>query len=214
MPHRPIVHLPAQLDLGLYLVALSDRHIPHVVAEPDDPQLMGEGVAHRCPHPGGQLVLYRLVLPVAGDDLPGQTHPGPDESVLPVAVGGLVQVHEVHVDLLVGDLPAILGGQVAVGLLQQIKAVDPHLAGGEGVAPGDDAAALLVVVGVLHHLGDLGVRLHGGLVYHLAGQVAGGVQRICHLGGPLSHCLQHLGTVQKLTAYNKPELTVFHIHEK
>ena len=214
MAHRPVVHLPAQLDLGLHLVALGDGHVPHVVAEADDPQFMGEGIAHRRPHPGGQLVLHRLVLPVAGDDLPGQTHPGPDEAVLPVAVGGLVQVHEVHVDLLVGDLPVVLGGQMAVGLLQQAEAVNPHLAGGEGVAPGDDAAAVLVVVGVLHHLGDLRVGLDGGLVHHLAGQVSALVQSVRHLGGPLGHGLQHLGAVQELAAYHKPEFAIFHIHGK
>jgi hypothetical protein len=34
------------------------------------------------------------VLPEADDDLALQPHVGPDESELPVAIGGLVQIHE------------------------------------------------------------------------------------------------------------------------
>ena len=90
--------------------------------------------------------------------------------MLPVTVGSLVQVHEVHVDLLIGDLPIILGRQMAVGLLQQIESMNPHLAGREGVAPGHHAAACIVVVGLFHDLGDLRVGLDGGLVYQFAGQ--------------------------------------------
>ena len=69
-------------------------------------------------------------------------------------MGSLIQVHKVHVDLLVGDLAVILGGQVAIGLLQQIKAVDPHFARGEGVAPHDDTCALLVNIGLIEGLAD------------------------------------------------------------
>ena len=49
------------------------------------------------------------------------------------------------------------------GLLQQLKALDPHLVGAEGVAPGDDAGAGIVVVGLLSPLGDLVIGLSGDL---------------------------------------------------
>ena len=76
--------------------------------------------------------------------------------MLPVAVSGLVQVHEVHVDLVIGDLQIILGCQMAVWLLQVGKAVDPHL-GAEGMAPGDDAGTGIVVVCFLDDLRNLGI---------------------------------------------------------
>ena len=98
--------------------------------------------------------------------------------MLAVAVGGLVQIHEVHVDLFIGNLAVVLGGKVAVGLLQVGKAVDPHFAGAEGVAPGDDARAVLVIVGLAHHVGDLGVGLGGNFVDDFAGQIAGGAARL------------------------------------
>ena len=45
--------------------------------------------------------------------LRGIAQAGGDEAVLAVAVGGLVQVHEVHVDLFIGNLAVVLGGKVA-----------------------------------------------------------------------------------------------------
>ena len=123
-------------------------------------------------------------------------------------MGRLVQVHEVHVDLFVGDLPVVLGGKVAVGLLEAGKAVDPHLGGGEGVAPGDDTGAGIVVVGLLDHVGDLLVALGGDLVDQGIGQRL--AQLIRHLRGPNGHCLQHILAIQGLTAYYEPKLHIFH----
>ena len=45
------------------------------------------------------------------------THPRLDEAGLPVAVGGLVKVHEVHVDLSPGQIPVELRVQVEERLL-------------------------------------------------------------------------------------------------
>ena len=213
LAHRPGVDLPAQLGLDLYLIALGDGHFPHVVAKAHDLQLLADGHTHSGPHPGTQALLDVLILPVTGDDLAGHPQPGGDEAVLPVAVGGLVEVHEVHVDLIVGDLTVVLGGKMAVGLLEIHKAVDPHLGGREGVAPGDDAAALVVVVGLLDYIGNLLVGLGGDLIDQLAGQVTGGIHLLHHLGGTLGYRFQDLGTVQKLAAYHKPKLSLFHIHD-
>ena len=210
--HGPGVDLPAQPGLDLHLVALGHGHFAHVVAEPHDLQLAGARHADGGAHPAAQTLLDFLILPVPGDDLARHPQPGRQEPVLPVAVGGLVQVHEIHVDLLVGDLAVVLGGKMAVGLLQIHKAVDPHLAGTEGVAPGDDARTAGVVVGLAHHVGNLLVGLGRDLVDHPAGQIARGVQQIRHLGGTAGHGLQHLGSVQKLTAHHKPEFIFLHTH--
>ena len=73
-------------------------------------------------------------------------------SELDVAVSTLVQVHEVHVNLAPGDLGIVLSVEMKQGLLQLLQALDPHLSGGEGVHPGDDTHALLIVVGSQHDL--------------------------------------------------------------
>ena len=210
--HRPGVHLPAQLHLGLHLVALGHGNLPHVVAEAHDLQFLADGHAHGGAHPATQPVLHRLVLPVAGDDLAGGAQPCPDEAVLPVAVGGLVQVHEVHVDFFIGDGAVVLGGKMAPGLLQAGKAVDPHLRGAEGVAPGHDTGAGGVVVCLAHHVGNFLVGLGGDLVDQLAGQAAGGVQRLGHFGGAGGHRLQNLRPVEELAAHHEPEFILFHAH--
>ena len=208
----PGVHLPAQLGLHLDLVALGDGHLAHVVAKAHDLEALGEGHADGGAHPAAQALLNGLVLPVAGDDLARHAQARGDEAVLAVAMGGLVQVHEVHVDLFVGDLQVVLRGKVAVGLLQVGEAVDPHLARGEGVAPGDDAGALLVVVRLADDVGDLLVGLRGDLVDQLAGQVAGGVQRVGHLRGALSDGLKDLRAVEELAADDEPEFVLLHAH--
>src|SRR5699024_7200689 len=84
--------------------------------------------------------------------------------------------------------------------------------GGEGVAPGDDTAAVIVIVGGLHHVGDLLIGLGRDLVYQLAGQVSGGVEGVHHLGGAAIHDLQHFGAIQELAAHDKPKFFVVHVH--
>ena len=58
-----------------------------------------------------------FILPMTNDHLPVQAHPGPDESVLAVTVRGLIEIHEVHVDFLIGDFDIVLSGKMAIRLL-------------------------------------------------------------------------------------------------
>ena len=73
------------------------------------------------------------------------------------------------------------------------------------MAPGDDARAVLVVVGLAHHVGDLGVGLGGNFVDDFAGQIAGGVQLIGHLRRAGGDGLEDFRAVQKLTAHDEPK---------
>ena len=92
-----------------------------------------------CPDP----VLDDGILPVAGDGLAGQPESGLDVGELAVAVGGLVQVHEVHVDLAPGEIAVELGVEMEKRLPQSLQAGDPHPRRRERVHPGDDADALV-----------------------------------------------------------------------
>ena len=93
-----------------------------------------------------------------------------DVGVFAVTVRRLVQVHEVHVDALPGDLDISLGRQVQQGLAQDLEAADPHLRGAEGVHPGDDAEDAVIRAGLEHRsLDGVGV-LQDGLPYDRRGE--------------------------------------------
>ena len=182
--------------LGLDLVALCDGDLAHVVAEAHDLHVLRHGHADGGLHPVADALVNLFVLPVAGHDLAGLAQAGADEAVLPVAVGGLVEVHEVHVDFVVRDLLVVLGGKVAPGLLQVAQPVDPHLGRGEGMAPGDDAGALAAVVGLPDNVADLFVGLGGHLVDQRIGQNPGKLLR--HFLRAGLHGLQNLRPVKEL----------------
>jgi hypothetical protein len=71
-----------------------------------------------------------------------------EEAGLAVAVRGLVEVHEVHVDVGPGQVAVELRVQVAERLAQRAEAGDPHLGGREGVHPQDHAGATRIGVGL------------------------------------------------------------------
>jgi hypothetical protein len=64
-----------------------------------------------------------------------------DEARLAVAVGRLVEVHEVHVDLVPGQVAIELGVEMDERLAQEGEAADPHLRGRERVHPEDQPGA-------------------------------------------------------------------------
>ena len=118
-----------QALLELHAVAVGHGNVVHVHAEHQAAYLTGIGNTgcHTCPD--SNLLLNGLVLPVAADHLAGYAHAGADVAELYVAVGTLVQVHEVHVDAVPGYLGVVLRVEVEQRLLQRLQALDPHLGG-------------------------------------------------------------------------------------
>lgn len=57
----------------------------------------------------GEVLSYAGLLPVTDDGLAVQAEAAEEGPILAVAVGGLVQVHEVHVNRGPGDVPIELG---------------------------------------------------------------------------------------------------------
>ena len=92
----------------------------HVVSEAHDLHILGHCHADGGLHPAADAGLHVLVLPVTGDDLARLAESGSDEAVLAVAVRGLIEVHEVHVDLFVGNLAVILRGKMQPRLLRPL----------------------------------------------------------------------------------------------
>ena len=92
------VHFPAEADLGGNLVAFRDGNVAHVVADAGDLEVARGVPAAGGAGPGGEALVDFRVLPVADDDLARQAQARADVPELAAAVGGLVQVHEIHVD--------------------------------------------------------------------------------------------------------------------
>src|SRR5699024_7684650 len=137
----PGVHGDAEPQLRLGLVTLGDGDVAHVVTEAGELQRMHLGPAGRGAGPAPDPGLHDRVARVTHHGLAVHAQAGGDVTELAVAVRGLVEVHEVHVDRGPGQLHVRLGVQVQQRGAQGVQALDPHLRGGEGVHPGDDAHA-------------------------------------------------------------------------
>lgn len=111
----PGVDLPAELLLYLYLIALCDGDVAHIVAETHDLHVLRDGHADGRLHPAADARLHVLILPVPGDDLARLAKSCADEAVLTVTVRCLIEVHEVHVDLFIGNFAVILRGEMRHG---------------------------------------------------------------------------------------------------
>ena len=161
--HAVMVDLPAELNLRFHLVAFGHGNVVHVVADAADSDVRGLHHADGRSHPASQRILHGGICPVAHDHLALDAHAGYDMAVLPVAVGGLIFIHEIHVDGVIGDLFIKLGVQMAERLSVLLQAQDPHLGRGEGVHPGDDARALRILVCRVQGSSDGGRIDQGGL---------------------------------------------------
>ncbi len=162
----------AHAYLGLHLVTVGHGHIVHLVAQTYDAHVLSVGPAHTYALPYSDVFLCLFVLPVAGYNLAAYTHAGADVAKLAVAVGTLVEIHEVHVHGLPGYLGVILCMEVEQGLGENLQSVYPHLGGREGVHPCDDASTTRVVVGCLHDVLDFARGVGGAFIHHFDRKIA------------------------------------------
>jgi hypothetical protein len=82
--------------------------------------------------PDADAALYFGFLPVTDNDLAVFPHAGHDETVFAVAVGRLVQVHEIHVDFTPGQIAVELRMQMQDRFLQKVSPLI-HILEGEKV---------------------------------------------------------------------------------
>ena len=158
----PRVHLHAEADLSFGLVALGDGDVTHVVTEASQLERTDRGKTRGGALPRLDLALHGGVGHVPDDGLAGHAQARLDVPELPVAVGGLVEVHEVEVDLAPRQFDVGLRVEVQQRLLQRVEATDPHLGGAEGVHPGDDPDDLVPRVHVEGEATDaVGILEHG-----------------------------------------------------
>ena len=202
------VHRDAEPELRPDLVALGDRDLAHVVAEPRDPQPLRRAPAAGGARPGADPVANPRLRPVSDDRLADESHPRLHERELAVAVRGLIEVHEVHVDLAPREVAVVLGVQVEEGPLQGPESRDPHLRGRERVHPCDHADA----AGARAGLDDHGVDRLGRGRDGLSDDSHGNLDGLVESGGDLRRVrldgAELLGAVHVLAAADEPGLEV------
>ena len=117
----------AETLLELYAVAIGNGNVVHVHTEHKTANVVSvsNSCCHACPY--GYALLSLLALPVANDNLAGNTHAAAYVTELDVTMSRLVQIHEVHVDGVPGKLSVVLSVEVEKRLLQSLKTLDPHL---------------------------------------------------------------------------------------
>ena len=146
---------------------------------------------------------------MAYNHLAAQTHAAHDVAELAVAVGALVEVHEVHVDFVPGNFGVELGMEVEDWLVELLEAVNPHLGGREGVHPCDYADAFVGVIGSLHQVEHFARGVGGTFIYYFYREIAGVVETVDHLlrvGVDLNH---GVAAVKELGTGNPPDFHVF-----
>ncbi len=123
------VHRHPEAQLRLDLVALRHRDIPHVVPEARQPQSAHGGGALRRSLPGGDTCYGGGVRDVSDHGLTRYAQAGLDVAELSITVRGLIEVHEIHVDLGPRKRHVRLGVQMQQRRPQGIQTGDPHLRG-------------------------------------------------------------------------------------
>lgn len=205
----PCVDFPAEFLLDFDFIALGDSHVAHIVAETHDFHVLRDGDADGGLHPAADAGLHILVLPVPSDNLARLAQARADEAVFPVAVRGLIEVHEVHVDFFIGNLTVILGRKVQPRLLEHIQAVDPHFGRAECMAPCDDTGAGIIIISLFYDLRDLSAGFGCDLIFERIRQDGG--QLLRHLLRTPCDSRQNILAVERLRADDKPEFIMFHI---
>ena len=153
------------------------------------------------------VAMTRGIGDVAGHGLAGDPEPGLDVTELAVTVRGLVQVHEVHVDVRPRQGHVGLRVQVQQRLAERLKTADPHLRGGERVHPRDQADARVIGVGVEAEPPD-GRRVgEHRLPHHADHDLRRGVERLRDHLGLAGHLAQGLLAIKALAARDEPDLS-------
>ena len=204
----PRVHRDAEAQLGFGLVAFGDGDVAHVVAEAGQLQRADGGPAGRGALPRTNLAGDLGVADMPDDGLPRHAEARLDVPEFAVAVGCLVEVHEVEVDVSPRQVPVGLGVEVQQRLAEQVQALDPHLGGAERVHPGGHADHGIIGVGFQCGAAD-GVGIgEDRLPDELDRDVAVGVQGVGDLLRLRCDLLEDVLAVEVLAAGEEPDLVL------
>jgi hypothetical protein len=114
---------------------------------------------------------------------------------LPVAVRGLVQIHEVHVDRVPREVTIELGVEMRERLLKRVQPAHPHFRWRKRVHPQDEAGAVRIGVRVKAKLGDFVRSRQQGLEFGLQRELGRVRKRARDLPSMRGDLLERTGTI-------------------
>ena len=119
-------------------------------------------------------------------------------------MSGLVQVHEVHVHCVPGNLFVELCVEMQQRLFQFLQAMNPHFGRRESVHPSDDTDTFFIVVGSFESGGYFFGRVDSAFIYNFYRQTAGVIQTLYHFVAVCVYCDNCVTSVQKLCSCYEP----------
>ena len=137
-------------------------------------------------------------------------HAGQNESIFPVAMRCLVQVHEIHIDRVIRQELVGLRMKVKQRLPQDLKSLDPHLRRRERMHPCDHTDTVIITL-YLPDILDADLRILNRRkklnMCHIPDLL---IEKCRHLLSVLCHLLQALIPVQILAANDKIQFCLIH----
>src|SRR5215472_18954710 len=179
-------------------VSLGYSYIAHVVAEARDLEVLCILPCSRSAQPCPEFGLDVFVLPKSNYYFPIKSHSAADEAEFAIAVGRLIQIHEIHVYRRPGQLLIELCVQMDQGLMQYPQSVNPHLGRRESMHPSDETHARLSAVCFKTKLINGFRRSKHGLKDNLHGDSGRFVQLVCDLARMYRYLIQRLLPVKML----------------
>ena len=202
----------AEFGLCRHLVALGDGDEAHIVTEARDLDMLRFLPGGGCPRPASDRPYHCQVAPMPDDNFPPQAQATHHEAEFAVAVRGLVEIHEIHVDLGPGDIAIVLGVEVEERLLQRCQPGDPVFRGREGVHPGDDAGAIRACICFAAGAVDFFRGGEDGFVDDLQRDLGEAIEVGGDFPGMLANLFDGFGTIEMLAAGQEPDFVVAQCH--
>ena len=94
---RTVIYVIPHTLFCFHFITVSYSYIIHLIAETDDQHILRVCPTCTNAHPNGNLVLGVFVFPVTYHYFAADAHTGTDMSEFAVTMGGLIQIHEVHI---------------------------------------------------------------------------------------------------------------------
>lgn len=152
--YRISINFPSEFDLCFYFITFCNSYVSHVICYTTYADMAALHDTNCSTHPGCQTLLDLFVCPVSCNDFSLDSHAGYHMAKLTAAVCGLVLIHKVHINGIIGDFHIELCMKMAQRFAILFKAKDPGFCRGKCVHPRDHAGTVFICIGIIKGFTD------------------------------------------------------------